>query len=151
MLDVQASPDTVDDDQQAGHHGGDQSSNCDPPEVLGSPEPSERNEESRHDQHPDTERELQGGGDSQGPDQLGDEDDEDTTSSVQGQADRDHGDDPAPGPHSLLTNGGVGVPHLTSELLIPLLQHDPAETQPGPGVQSVDCEENDQHCSEYSS
>ena len=87
----------------------------------------------------------------QGSHQLGDENDEDTTASIQGQTDRYHGDDPAPGPHSLLSNSGVGVPHLTPELLVPLLQHDPAQTQPGPGVQSIDGEEKDQDCTEYSS
>ena len=135
---------TGDDDEQTGDHCGYQGSNSNGPEVFGSSHPGQWGETPCHDDHPDTEGEFEPGSKKQGLQELGDEDNEYTASSVECEGDADDRDDPAQLAGCLLSNSGVGVPHLTPELFVPLLQHDPAQTQPGPGVARVDWEEDDE-------
>ena len=146
MLMVQLSPvhNASGDYEDTGHCCGDQGPHCYGPEVFRSAHPGKWSQTASHDDHPDTEREVEACSLTEGAEELGDEDDEDTAPSVQGEGDAHHGDNPAQLPSSLLSNGGVGVPHLTSELLVSLLQHDPAEAQPRAGVAGVDGEEEDE-------
>ena len=144
LLDLSAGQDTVDDDEETRHHGGDQGTHGDGPEVLGCAHPGERGEGGGHDDHPGAEVQVEARPRHQGPGQLRDEHDEHAAAPVQGEGDGDHGHDAAPPPHSLLPDGGVGVPDLAPELLVPLLQHDPAEAEPGAREPGVYCEHEDE-------
>ena len=129
---------TSDNNEKTGDHRGDQGSDSNWPEVFRSSHPSKWGETSGYNDHPDTEREWEPGIQEQGLQKLGDENYEDAASSIECEGDADNRDDPAQFACCLLSNGGVGVPHLTPELLVPLLQHDPTEAQSGatePGVQ----------------
>ena len=135
---------TSDNNEKTGDHRGDQGSDSNWPEVFRSSHPGKWGQSPSDNDHPDTERETVAGSKEQGLKGLGDENDEDTASSIECESDADYRDDPAQLASCLLTNGGVGVPHLTPELLVPLLQHDPAEAQSGAGVAGVDGEEEEE-------
>ena len=68
---------------------GDQGSHCYRPEVLRSPHPGEWRQDTGHDHHPGAEREMEPSGGTERAEQLGDEDYEDTASSVESESDGD--------------------------------------------------------------
>ena len=61
LLELSASHDAVDDDEETRDHSGDQGPHGDGPEVLGCPHPGEGGQGSGHNDHPGAEAEVEAG------------------------------------------------------------------------------------------